>query len=110
MDNIRPLRDEERDLLAELIAGTPRAAQLLDFLSGCLVEEMNDGGMGSLRFCSRDGRSRHLGAQLIEREFIDSDGVPVIVTINLDDHSELYELDVWKVDFSPLKRFPAVIK
>lgn len=110
MGNIRLLRHEEKTLLAELIAGTSRSDQFLDSLSNCFVEEMCDGGMGSLRFLSRDERPRQFGEKLVEREFVDSDGVPLIVAINFDNRGELYELDVWKVDFSPLKRFPTVFK
>ncbi|MEK6383245.1 MAG: hypothetical protein V4797_01480 [Paraburkholderia tropica] len=106
MGTVRSLNDDERALLTALIAGKPRAAQLLGSLVGARVEEMNDGGMGSLRFCAPDARHRRLGVQLAEKEFIDSDGVPIMVAINLDEHGDLYELDIWKVDFSPLKQFP----
>ncbi len=47
---------------------------------------------------------------LAEREFIDVDGIPIIVAINLHDRGELYELDIWTVDFSPLKQYPVVTK
>jgi hypothetical protein len=30
----------------------------------------------------------------------------VSVVVNLDNSDELLELDLWKVDFSPLKRYP----
>jgi hypothetical protein len=110
MGTVRLLKDDERALITALIAGKPQAAQLLGSLSNSLVEEMDDGGMGSLRFCARDKRPRGLGEQLAEREFVDVDGIPITVAINLDDRGELYELDVWKVDFSPLKRFPVVTK
>ncbi len=106
MANVRSLKHDERALLAALIAGKPQAVQLLGSLIGARVEEMNDGGMGSLRFCAFDASARRLGMQLIEKEFIDSDGVPIMVAINLEEHGDLYELDVWKVDFSPLKQFP----
>lgn len=110
MGTVRLLTVEERALLTVMIAGTPHAARLLDSLPTVLVEEMDDGGMGSLRFCTPDDRSRHLGKQLAEREFADIDGVPIVIAVNLDDRGELYELDVWKVDFSPLKRFPTINK
>jgi hypothetical protein len=29
-----------------------------------------------------------------------------MVVVNLDHQGELFELDLWKVDFPPLKRFP----
>jgi hypothetical protein len=32
--------------------------------------------------------------------------VPVSVALNLDEQGELYELDIWKMDFSPLQRIP----
>jgi len=110
MSTVRLLTADERALLAGLIGDKPEAARLLDSLPTALVEEMDDGGMGSLRFSGPENVSRRLGEQLVEKEFADIDGVPVIVAINLDDRGDLYELDVWKVDFSPLKRFPAMSK
>jgi hypothetical protein len=110
MANVRLLKDEEKALLLELISEKPQAIQFMNALSDALVEEMDDGGMGSLRFCAGEEEARHLGSKLAEKEFIDSDGVPVIVTVNLDNRGELYELDIWKVDFSSLKRFPVVTK
>ncbi|WP_425127984.1 DUF6984 family protein [Burkholderia gladioli] len=103
---VRSLKDNERALLTALIAGRPRAEELLGSLANVRVEEMNDGGMGGLRFCTSDARPRRLDVQLVEKEFIDSDGVPIMVAVNLDEYGELYELDIWKVDFSSLKRFP----
>ncbi|MES2010790.1 MAG: hypothetical protein V4468_18090 [Pseudomonadota bacterium] len=110
MGIVRRLNDDERTLLAELIAGKPQGTRLLDSLADALVEEMDDGGMGSLRFCASDGTPRCLGEQLTEKELLDIDSVPVMVAINLDNRGGLYELDIWKVDFSPLKRFPIVTK
>ncbi|MEM5329391.1 hypothetical protein VSR34_22765 [Paraburkholderia sp. JHI2823] len=106
MGTVRSLKDDEKALLIALIVGKPQGAQLLGSLVSARVEEMNDGGMGSLRFCASDERPRRLGMQLVEKEFIDSDGIPIMVAINLDEHGDLYELDIWKVDFSPLKQFP----
>jgi hypothetical protein len=110
MGMVRRLRNNEQTLLTELISETLQATQLLSFLADVRVEEMNDGGMGSLRFYPSDTRPRCFGEQLVEREFIDADGVPVIVAINLDNYGELYELDIWKVDFSPLQRFPVILR
>ena len=39
-------------------------------------------------------------------KFNDADGVPVSAALNLDQDHHLFELDVWKVDFSPLQRWP----
>jgi hypothetical protein len=108
MGTVRLLRDDEKSLLVSLIDRKPNGEALLKSLASALVEEMDDGGMGSLRFLRSDGKQQRLGGLLSEREFADSDGVPVMVAINLDDCGELFELDIWKVDFSPLKRFPVV--
>jgi hypothetical protein len=32
--------------------------------------------------------------------------VLVSIAVNSDDRGELYEVDFWKVDFSPLRRYP----
>lgn len=109
MNKLRKLRDDERALLVALIPPS-HAHHLISSLDDAIVEEMSDGGMGSLLFHRSDNAPRHLGKQLIEKELSDIDGVPVIVTINLDNHGALYELDIWKVDFSPLKQFPSIAK
>jgi hypothetical protein len=63
--------------------------------------------MGSLRFDSQN-QERVLSQDIYREEFPDSDGVPIFVALSLDNYDELFELDIWKVDFSPLKRFPQV--
>lgn len=72
------------------------------------VEQMADGGMGSLRFVipSAENSSRRLGEVFAQGEFNDEDGVPVSFAINLDGAGQLFELDLWRVDFEPLKRLP----
>ena len=47
-----------------------------------------------------------MGIQAVAGEFTDLDGVPVSVALNLDSEGKLYELDLWKVDFSALRRWP----
>lgn len=106
MDNMRQLKDNERALLTKLILSKPDSIHLLASLNNAIVEEMNDGGMGSLRFFIPGTKSRRFSKQLLEKEFVDTDGVPIMVAINLDEQGLLYELDIWKVDFSSLKRFP----
>jgi hypothetical protein len=105
---MRLLNQEEIALLRALVSETPQAARFLDSLSHMHVEEMHDGGMGSLKFVASDQKSRNLGKTLIEKEFTDSDGTPITVAINLDENGDLFELDIWKVDFSSVKRFPVV--
>lgn len=63
------------------------------------------GGMGSLLFYN-DRDHRKLGSVAIQVWFKDSDGVDVNASINIDEQGELFELDIWKVDYSTLLRFP----
>ena len=102
----KPSSDEER-LIDALIR---RSTQTLppDWKDTLAVESMNDGGMGSLMLFP-DGRpagKRMLGGVASELEFKDEDGTDVLVSLNLDKEGKLFEVDSWKVDFSPLIRIP----
>jgi hypothetical protein len=70
------------------------------------VQDMDDRGMGGVRILTVDQRTRKFGRALAEAEYADEDEVVVSITVNVDNRGELYELDFWKVDFSPLKRYP----
>jgi hypothetical protein len=97
----RQLKPEERDLIAFILGhGSNLPAQ------DSLVEEMNDGGMGSVRFVGT--QDRRFGRRIGSAEFTDADGTLVSVALNLDQHGELFELDIWKVDFSPLQRIAPI--
>jgi hypothetical protein len=97
----RSLTPKERDLVVFILGHSSPLQGHFD-----LVEEMNDGGMGSLRFVG--SADRRLGECVGEAEFDDADGVVVSVALNVDQRGELFELDVWKVDFSPLQRIAAL--
>nr|WP_103670451.1 hypothetical protein [Pseudanabaena sp. BC1403] len=76
-------------------------------LDTTFVENMDDGGMGSLLFAScTDDSNRKLGKTLAEASFLDEDQVPVYVQLNLDNHNQLFELDIWKVDYSHMSKWP----
>jgi len=102
----RKLRKEEAVLIAALVQNCLKSEEFLRSLSERLVKDMNDGRMGSLRFRSADNRKRRFGKKIAEAEFTDEDGALVSTVVNLDENGELYELDIWKVDFSALKRYP----
>ena len=101
---VRPLRDDERALVVAMLgnaAGKPLAVDL----NQVRVAEMQDGGMGSLEFVEPP-TNRQFGDEIAEARFTDSDGVLVSVTINVDTEGRLFELDIWKVDNTPLLSFP----
>ncbi len=71
------------------------------------VSDMEDGGMGSLAlYPQSDCENREFGKQVNEYHFLDKDNVPVIATLYVDKQNRLYELDIWKVDYSPLLSLP----
>ena len=96
---MRHLSPEERTLVTFLLASKADVRPVND-----LVQDMRDGGMGSLRFAGPDNRA--YGRTLAQAEFRDADGVAVSPALHLDTDGELFELDIWKVDFSPLVRIP----
>lgn len=102
----RLLTKSEIDLIEWIIRDSKEAICIIPNLPSLLVEEMNDGGMGSLRVVCDDNRfySRDIG----EVELKDIDGVYLLISINVDTEDNFFELDVWKGDSSPLKKFPSV--
>ena len=73
-----------------------------------IVTPMDDGGMGSLVLNLGDdlNSNRRMGSQVSECSVLDEDGVEVLATLNLDENGELFELDVWKVNYEPLIKLP----
>lgn len=73
-----------------------------------MVTPMNDGGMGSLvlNLYAVTNANRIMGSQVSECHFLDEDGVEVLASLNLDKNGELFELDVWKVNYKPLRALP----
>lgn len=101
----RPLTLPELGLLLYLLRGKPGAERLLGGLHHAAVAEINPAGVGSLRFVNEQPE-RRLGEVLGSTQFLDDDGVPVLVSLYLDQYGELYELDCWKTDESPVRRIP----
>ena len=99
----------------------PSEERLLDFLikkssihfpinwkDNLLVQPMHDGKMGSLLLFPYGimKNNRIFGKQISECQFKDKDGIDVVVSLNIDKEGDLFELDNWKVDFSPLISIP----
>jgi hypothetical protein len=73
-----------------------------------LVCPMDDGEMGSLYLFPEGNvvENRRMGDQVSEFQFTDIDVVEVIASLNLDYNGNLFELDIWKTDFSRLLKMP----
>lgn len=102
----RSLGGDELRLIETLLTAADASQAVRCELQHAQVEPMKDGGMGSLRFIYDDAAS--VGQELLTATAMDEDGVPIEITFNLDRKGRLYELDLWKVDFSPLRRFPEI--
>ncbi len=100
---VRTLKEEERELISAMLVGVS-GQDLPGMLDGSRVKDIQDGGMGSIRFVHSDRRV--LGKVLKESRYRDADGVLVSISLNTDERGDLFELDFWKVDFSPLRRYP----
>ena len=99
---MRAVLEREKPLIAHLVA----QAKVTVDISQLRASPMDDGGMGSLLFATAGTDRRH-AKEVAVCYFEDEDGVSVSATLNVDQHGQLYELDVWKVDNSPLRRWPA---
>ena len=104
----RKLTDAERRLLVALIGKADHLNLPIGWLESLEVQQMNDGGMGSLRlfFSTASAAQRTFGRQASELVFEDADGVKVVATLNLDSSGMPMELDLWKTDFSSLICIP----
>ena len=104
--NRKPTK-EERLLISYLIDLSSMSFSS-DWEEKITVRSMSDGGMGGLViFLGEESlQDRQFGEQISEYYFLDQDGVTVIASLNIDNKGSLYELDIWKTDFSKLIKFP----
>lgn len=107
MELTRKVTQQEERLLQILIKKSSVVISE-NWKEGLLVKPMNDGGMGSLYLFPKGKiiKDRILGKQVSDFQFKDLDGVEVIASLNLDNNGNLFELDIWKTDFSNLIKFP----
>jgi len=104
---MRKLSTDEKKLIETLLTQKKEDySQILLSLKDLTIEELNDEGMGSLQFISKE--KQKLVKTISEAEFIDEDGVPVFLALGIDAEGKLFELDVWKADFSPVKKWPPI--
>jgi hypothetical protein len=101
---VRQLRQEESNVVEALLGMVPDNAK--PSFDKLFAVDLRDGGMGSIRLTGEFDRPRKMGSELVTAHYIDEDQIPVIISINLDQEGRLFEIDFWKVDFSPLKRYP----
>ena len=108
---MRELNLQEEKLLEELISRSNIKIPS-NWKNDLLVSPLHDGKMGSLTLFPHNtlNKERHFGVQVSECQFKDIDGVPVIASLYLDKDNELFELDIWKVDFSKLEMILLILR
>src|ERR1044072_2140005 len=92
----RPIRPEEQALIAHLLT-LAKGGQRYKIPQE--VENLGDTGI------QLSARGEHAN-DLIEADYKDTDGRDVLITLTTNQHDELYELDIWKTDFSELRQYP----
>jgi hypothetical protein len=96
------------DLVCAMLKAHPLGSSLLMHLERKQVRDMQDGGMGSVEFlCGAPDHPRRARC-IAEADYMDSDGTPVSIAINIDERGRMFEIDIWKVDFSQLRTYPTV--
>ncbi len=102
MASNRKLTPQEENLLTILVKQSSVFLPI-NWKDNLLVRSMNDGGMGSL-YLFPEGEikenDRSFGESVSEYQFTDQDGIEVIASLYLDKSGNLFELDIWKTDFS----------
>lgn len=103
----RIVSDYEWSLL-ELLLKKASLQYQSDLKKTLLVQPMNDEGMRGLYLFPNgmSDKNRKFGKQVSEYQFEDEDGIRIIASLYLDENGKLYELDIWKTDFSPIIKFP----
>ena len=96
---LRPIRQEERALIEHLL-GLLKPGHRYKIPEE--VENLGDGGTGSIQLSSRGEHA----ADLVEADYKDADGRDVLITLSANQYDELYDLDMWKTDFSSLQHYP----
>ena len=100
--NHRKIRENERQLiffLLEKLGLNPEKYPINED-----VEEYEGGKMGSISMGSPE--ISLYKDDLIQANYIDSDGVSVVITLTQNTDNQLLDLDFWKVDFSKLLAYP----
>lgn len=98
----RNIKTEEKNLITSLL----ELADLRDLIPFIpeVVYDLNDGGMGSIKFTNDN--QRIFGEDILEVNYIDADNTPVVIALTVDNKGDLFELDFWKVNFEKLAKYP----
>ena len=103
MSQTRKIRQNERDLIVFLLKKLNLNAA--DFPINENVFEYEGGKMGSI---SLNNNPDDYTGDLIQVEYVDTDKIPVMITLTHNTEGQLLDLDFWKTDFSKLLKYPTI--
>lgn len=105
--NKRLLTDNEINLIKILLNNINFKYSKMNISFPDSVITLDDGAMGSFLFYYGENFQNTLKViPISEYQFKDRDNVLVLVTLYSYSNGQLYELDIWKTDFSPLLTYP----
>ena len=99
----RPIKDAERLIiqhLLEFIKAKPNQFEISN-----TAFEYEGGKMGSINLVN-ENQGEYKGDIAIA-QYIDSDGVIVMITLTIDSNNNLLDLDFWKTNFEKLEKYPS---
>ena len=105
---LRKPTQAELNLIRYLVDKAALARISSEWPQTLLVSSMTDGNMGSLLLFP-DGKvtnNRNFGQCVSEYQFIDVDNINALASLNIDQNEQLFELDIWKTNFTPLVSLP----
>ncbi len=103
MNQTRKIRQNERDLIVFLLEKLN--LNVADYPINEEVFEYEGGKMGSI---SLNNNPDSYAGDLIQVEYIDTDNMPVMITLTQDTEGQILDLDFWRTDFSKLLKYPEV--
>lgn len=98
----RPVKETEILIIQSLLNHIK--ADLKQFPINNTAFEYEGGKMGSINLVN-DNQGEYKGDIAIA-QYIDSDGVIVMITLTIDTNNNLLDLDFWKVNFEKLITYP----
>lgn len=101
MNELRKIREEEVLLINYLLIKAKLNAN--EFIINELVDDYEGGKMGSIGLGQPNAT---YAGDIIQAEYVDTDGTDVIITLTKDTDNQILDLDFWKIDFSKLLQYP----
>lgn len=107
MEDVRkPTKDELRLLRKLVEISSLFTAE--DWEKDLLVKPMVADGMGGLYLYNNNNytHKRVFGKEVSSIEFYDVDSILIVASLYLDNSGDLFELDIFKTDFTMMKEIP----